>query len=152
MPPPNITLRPATATDQPAIRQLVRQVGINPFGLAWPRFVVAEMDGQFAGCAQLKPHRDGSLELASVAVLPSLQGQGIGAALVQHFCRIVPGDLYLMCAERNANFYTRFGFIIMQRPAAMPPDFRRTYQLARLVRPIFGGLAIMHRPPPETSL
>mgnify|MGYP001260835696 CR=1 FL=1 len=148
---PEIHLRPATAADQLAIRQLIRQVGINPFDLHWPRFVVAEIDGQFAGCAQLKPHRDGSLELASVAVQPSLQGQGIGAALVQHFCRIVPGDLYLMCAERNATYYTRFGFINLQRPADMPPGLRRTYQLARWVRPIFGGLAIMHRPPPETS-
>jgi hypothetical protein len=64
------SLRPAAKKDQPEIRKLVLAGGINPSGLDWQRFFVAEdQAGKVIGCAQLKPHRDGSVELASLVVV-----------------------------------------------------------------------------------
>jgi GNAT superfamily N-acetyltransferase len=76
-------IRVASATDQRRIVQIVRAARINPTGLSWPRFLVAEQAGQLAGTIQVKPHRDQTRELASLAVLPAYQGRGVGAVLVR---------------------------------------------------------------------
>ena len=58
-------IHPATAQHAAAIQSLVRSSGINPTGLAWQRFLVAlDAAGELIGCVQIKPHRDGSRELA----------------------------------------------------------------------------------------
>ena len=63
------SIRKATRGDAAFIRRLIWQVGINPLGLDWQRFVMAvHGHGVRIGCAQLKMHKDGSRELASVAV------------------------------------------------------------------------------------
>jgi len=69
------SLRKATKEDSTFIRTLIWRVGINPMGLDWQHFVVAVHEhGVRIGCAQLKVHKDGSRELASVAVVPSSGG------------------------------------------------------------------------------
>ena len=53
-------------------------------GLDWRHFIIAvDPENQLIGCGQIKPHRDGSSELASIAVQPEYQGQGIGKALIE---------------------------------------------------------------------
>ena len=106
-----MSLRPATQADFPAIRALIRRVGINPFGLDWRRFVVAvDAQGQLAGCGQVKPHRDGTRELASIAVRPELHGHGTGSAIVRRLLELHPPPLYLTCIASREPFYRRFGF------------------------------------------
>ncbi|PIV27923.1 MAG: GNAT family N-acetyltransferase, partial [Anaerolineae bacterium CG03_land_8_20_14_0_80_58_20] len=79
----DVTLRPATADDAADIKALIRLVRINPMGLDWKRFLVASSaDGELAACAQVKPHADGTLELASLAVRPAWRGQGLARRLV----------------------------------------------------------------------
>jgi N-acetylglutamate synthase-like GNAT family acetyltransferase len=124
------TLRPASADDADAIHWLVRTGRINPTGLDWRRFVLAvSSSGQVIGCAQVKPHRDGSRELASIVVHPDWGGQGIARALIEHLLAAYPGDLYLMCRSELGLFYEKFGFHIVQ-PAEMPKYFRRISRLA----------------------
>ncbi len=125
-------IRPARPEDQPVIRRIVRRAGINPLGLLWPRFVVAEIDGQIVGTGQIKPHKDGSRELASLAVMPEFQGQGIGDDIVRHMLRSEQGPLYLMCASRLGGYYVRFGFQALP-PGDMPPYFRRLHRLVNLL-------------------
>ncbi len=103
-------IRPATAADQRAITAMVRGAGINPLSVHWPRFLVAEDAGRVIGVAQIKPHGDGSRELASLAVAPDRQGEGISAALVAAWLARERGTLYLMCADRLEGYYARFGF------------------------------------------
>ena len=77
------TLRPATAAEFPAIRKLIWQVGINPIGLDWRRFVLAvDEEGRMLGCGQIKPHKGGIRELASIAVVPEARGLGIARAII----------------------------------------------------------------------
>ena len=71
-----LPIRPATSADAPAIRALIRRVRINPTGLDWRRFLVAEgPEGMILACGQIKPHGDGTFELASVAVDEAWRGQ-----------------------------------------------------------------------------
>ena len=124
-------IRPATQADQPAITAMVRAAGINPLSLHWARFRVAEEGGRVVGVAQIKLHSDASRELASLAVVPDRQGDGIGGALIQHLLAQPEGQppLYLMCAHPLEGYYTRFGFRRLER-AEMPPYFRRMTRLA----------------------
>ena len=128
-----IKLRAAVGADFPAIRALIRQAKINPTGLDWRRFLVAESPaGEFIGCGQLKPHADGSLELASLAVVPAWRGKGVARLIIQALLAKAPRPLYLTCRGELGPFYEKFGFRVVQREA-MPPYFRRLSRLAEIV-------------------
>ncbi|GAB4483443.1 MAG: hypothetical protein OHK0031_06750 [Anaerolineales bacterium] len=131
------SLRPAQETDSRVIRQLIRAERLNPTGLDWRRFIIAEADGQFAGCAQLKPHGDGSLELASLAVEERFRGQGLACLLIGHLLQNSPRPLYLTCRAGLGIFYQKFGFRALT-PAEMPPYFRRLNFLAGLLMKLPG--------------
>lgn len=125
-------LRPARVEDAAAIRALIHEVGINPLGLNWKRFLVAESsDGRFAGCAQLKPHGDGSIELASLAVQQFARNQGVATLLVNTLKERVAGPLYLTCRLHLEGFYQQFGFLRVE-PEQLPAYFRRIYGMVRI--------------------
>lgn len=141
-------IQAAAAQHAPAIQKLVRSAGINPTGLAWQRFLVAlDAAGELIGCVQIKPHHDGSRELASLAVVPAWQGQGVARALVEAMLAQHPGTLYLMCQARLGPFYEKFGF------TSVPVDematyFRRITKMAAVVlalRPAAERLLVMRR-------
>jgi len=157
-----IRLRPATIADQPVIAAIIHEADINPMGLQWERFLLAEENGQVIGTGQLKPHSDGSIELASIAVVPTRQGQGIGsqivrALIVQHF-QNTDTLLYLTCLGTNESYYVRFGFRRIGR-AEMPPYFRRITRIARVlfgigrvIRPKSNNTLAVMRYDPKTAL
>jgi N-acetylglutamate synthase-like GNAT family acetyltransferase len=103
-------------------------------GLDWQRFVVALAEnGVVIGCGQLKPHRDGSWELASIMVAPAWRGQGVARAIIEHLLSNSPRLLWLTCVSPLVPFYARFGFREVTAPADMPPYFRWISRLFRLV-------------------
>lgn len=124
-------LRPATAQDQKTIVEIVHAAGINPTSLQWPRFVVAEEDGSIVGVGQIKPHGDGSRELASIAVIPERQGRGVGSEIVRALLANSTGPLYLTTREALESYYVRFGFRRIDR-AEMPRYFRRLLPVINL--------------------
>ena len=128
-----VLLRSAQETDFPAIKALIHASRINPSGLDWRRFTVAETpDGQFIGCGQLKPHSDGTLELASLAVIPSERGKGVARVIIQKLVADAPRPLYLTCRSQLGPFYEKFGFHGISGDA-LPKYFRRISKLAGLV-------------------
>jgi len=145
-----ISLRKAANTDSAAIRSLVLQGGINPTGLDWPRFWVAEdASGAVIGCGQLKPHRDGSLELASLAVREDLRGRGIARALIEQLIAQNDGTLYLMCRSGLGPLYQKFGFHPLEYDE-MPRYFQRVSRLVGVlnaVRKTNETLLVMRREP-----
>jgi N-acetylglutamate synthase-like GNAT family acetyltransferase len=125
---PPVQIRRAVATDQRAITALIRAAGINPLSLHWRRFIVAEADGRIVGTGQIKPHRDGSRELASLAVAPERQGEGLARVIITVLQRAAGPPLYLTCADRLESFYVRFGFRTIAGDE-LPPDLRRAHRI-----------------------
>ena len=125
------TLRPAHETDSKPIKDLIHLVGINPTGLDWKRFVVAvNAQDQVIACGQLKPHGANAeiLELASLAVQPEYQGQGLGRLIIEDLLKESPRPLYLMCESKNGGLYKKFGFRVLEYKD-MPRYFQRIKNL-----------------------
>ncbi len=101
--------------------------------LNWKHFIVAETDdGAFIGCAQLKQHKDKSVELASLAVEEAFRGQGVARALIERLLTQAPRPLYLMCRHELGIFYEPFGFRVIGVDD-MPPYFRRMLKVIRVM-------------------
>jgi N-acetylglutamate synthase-like GNAT family acetyltransferase len=95
---PDFRLHAAVRADSAPIRRLIRAARINPTGLDWRRFTVAvEGTRRLIGCGQIKPHPDGSRELASLAVEETWRGQGVASALIKHLQEIFGPPLWLTC-------------------------------------------------------
>jgi N-acetylglutamate synthase-like GNAT family acetyltransferase len=139
-------LRRATASDSKAIRHLIREVHINPMSLDWRRFMVAvSPDGTLLGCGQVKPHRGGIVELASIAVVAWRRRMGIARAIIEQLIADAPRPLYLTCRSSLQSFYQKWGFVSIQ-PADMPPYFRRLWRLVSVMhhlRMTPDGLSVM---------
>jgi N-acetylglutamate synthase-like GNAT family acetyltransferase len=131
-------LRKATLQDEKRIRDLIHRVQINPMGLHWERFLVAEdAGGVFIGCGQIKHHGDGSLELASLAVEEAYRGNGVAAAIIQALLSDSPRPLYLMCRPELGVFYQKYGFVEVP-PSELPPYFRRIRLVIQVVTTVSG--------------
>ena len=127
------TIRAAKAEDQATIRRIIRAANLNPMSLDWPNFLIAEDAGEVVGIGQVKTHRDGSRELASIAVVPARQGQGIGSAIVNALLdRHGGGVLHLTCQGKNEGYYARFGFRRLPRKE-WPKYFARLLPLVNAV-------------------
>lgn len=128
------SIRQAVRDDFPAIRSLIHAVHINPTGLDWRRFLVAiSWQGDLTGCGQIKPHSDGSRELASIAVKEQDRGKGIAREIIGTLLSNEPRrPIYLMCRARLESLYNKFEFreIAFEE---MPPYFRRISNIERII-------------------
>ena len=144
-----VTIRPAIEADQPTIVRMVREANLNRMDLHWPNFVVAQDGDAIVGIGQVKQHGDGSRELASMAVVPERQGQGIGGQIIRTLIAREPGVLHLTCRRELRGYYERFGFRLLTR-AEYPPFFRRLMPIVNLIAPLFGTrILVMRRDPAE---
>jgi amino-acid N-acetyltransferase len=121
---------------------------INPSGLDWRRFVLAvDESGGMIGCGQVKPHGDGTRELASIAVVPEWRGRGVARAIIEYWLARAEPPLWLTCNSGLIPMYQKFGF--QEIRDNLPPYFKRLRRIAGVV--IFAArsdqyLAIMRRP------
>ena len=139
------TIRPATEADQLTIRRLIKEAGINRMSLQWPNFVVAEDGGAIVGIGQVKTHGDGSRELASIAVIPARQSEGIGAAIINSLLTREQGVVHLTCRSQLQGYYERFGFRRLD-PPEFPRYFRRMIPIINVVARLVGTqILVMQR-------
>lgn len=139
----DLTLRPATEHDVTAIRSLIHRVRITPWGLDWRRFVLAvDRSGSVLGCGQLKPHGEGIVELASIAVEPEHEKRGIARALIEYLVSRAPRPLYLTCRSSLGPFYSKWGFRALP-VEEMPPYYRRLTMAASLFDWAFAGSKLL---------
>ncbi|GBL18826.1 hypothetical protein LBMAG37_12870 [Anaerolineae bacterium] len=131
---PQIELRAAQPRDMRRIRAIIRRARINRLGLRWRRFTVAVANSKIIGCVQLKVHRDGTVELASLAVERDWRGRAIGAQLVADCIARHPAALHLMCTHKLVAYYLRLGFAVVALPD-LPPYFKRLMRVLALVAP-----------------
>ena len=142
-------LRHTVETDMPKIIDLARRAELSMSSLEshWKRFVVVETDeGEIIGCGQLKPHIDGTRELASIAVAKPYRRQGVARMVVEHLTGQTSRPIYLICLSHMGPFYERFGFRSIG-PAGMSLYFLCTYAVVKGVMALV-GLA-RHRMPSE---
>ncbi|MBI5668823.1 MAG: GNAT family N-acetyltransferase [Chloroflexi bacterium] len=106
---PDIHIRPATAADQDTIRQMVKAEELDPTGLHWSHFLIAENGGEIVGIGQVRPYPK-CRELGSLVVKEPYRRQGVGARIIHALLERETGDVYLECLDHNAAYYARFGF------------------------------------------
>ena len=137
-----VTLRRATPSDQPVIRRLVHQARLDPTGLNWPAFIIAEHNGAIVGVGQVRPYPN-CRELGSLVVREDLRGRGIGGQIIRALLAEERGTVYLECRDRLVPYYARFGFVeIPWRSAPMPLRFKAG--LGNLLGRLFGiRIAVM---------
>jgi ribosomal protein S18 acetylase RimI-like enzyme len=86
--------------------------------------LVAEVDGQVAAGAFLRPMSEGEAELASLYVDPVRRGTGLGRALLEEgFARMPQQEQVLWTFEDNTparGFYERLGFVLDGGRQALP--------------------------------
>jgi GNAT superfamily N-acetyltransferase len=102
-------------------------------GLDWRRFLVAQDEqGNLVGCGQVKTHRDGSRELASIAVVKAWRKQGVARAIIERLMADNPPPLWLTCHSPLIPLYEKFGFREVTAVHNMPPYFGRVKRLSGL--------------------
>ncbi len=132
-------LRPAAAADEADIKALIKLVRINPMDLDWRRFLLASTpDGRLAACAQIKPHADGTRELASLAVSPAWRGRGLARLLIEALIVREARPIYLTCRSGLESFYQKFGFRTLEK-SELTPYYRRLQKLANTMMKLGGG-------------
>ena len=141
----SLAIRQATEADQSTINRLIKEANLNRMSLKWPNFVVAEEDGAIVGLGQVKPHGDGSRELASIAVVPARQSHGIGSAIIKALlARELGAILHLTCRRELGGYYERFGFRRLVA-AEYPPYFKRLMPIVNVVARLFGTQILVMR-------
>lgn len=105
----DIQIRQAVESDQRTIRRMIRAAQLDPSGLHWSHFLIAEHEGRTVGIGQIRPYPR-CRELGSLLVVPDYRQRGVGTLLVNALLANEAGDLYLECASHNEAYYTRFGF------------------------------------------
>ena len=128
-------IRPATAADQNTITTIIQEAKLNTASLDWQRFMLADDNGRVIGTGQIKPHWDGTRELASISAVPDRQGEGVASAVIHTLLKDETDTLYLMCETHNASFYERFGFRSIPL-WQMPPYLFLFYIAVGLIFPI----------------
>jgi len=104
---------------------MVRAARLNPLGIRWDRFRVAvDNSDNVIGCAQVKGHRDGTRELASLVVRGKWRGRGVGRALVKVLQKEYGPPLWLTSRSSLVPYYQRFGFIEPEEGVYKPAYFR----------------------------
>ncbi|MFZ0546269.1 MAG: GNAT family N-acetyltransferase [Candidatus Promineifilaceae bacterium] len=145
--PLTFKLRAASTADQPTITQMVKGAHLNPMGLNWQRFTLAETpDGRIIGCVQHKHHRGDVIELASLVVVKEWRRKGVARRLIDHIKETAGSPLWLMCVSQLTGFYQQFGFRRVTLKEPMPTYFRwilRMFFLIDRFSPPHQTLAIM---------
>ncbi|MFJ7953367.1 GNAT family N-acetyltransferase [Lysinibacillus sp. NPDC096418] len=81
-------------------------------------FFVAELNGKLVGFAHFSHVKEGQSELFAFYLMPEIQGQGIGTALLQHGIQMLQGaKTLIICVEKDnlkgIHFYNAKGFKIL---------------------------------------
>ena len=105
---------------------------LNPRGLDWPNFVVAEEGGRLVGVAQMRKHPDGARELASLVVLAEARGRGVAAGLIEALLAGESGPVCMIVDRPFAAHYGRWGFAEIAARSA-PASVRSNYRIGRIV-------------------
>ena len=121
-PAERLRIRPARTADVRAIRRLVDTYAPDRRLLSKatvtlyedvPEFVVGELDGEVVACGAVHVMWEDLAEVRTVAVDPSLRGQGVGGVLLDHLVARARdlGVKRVFCLTFETEFFGRHGFV-----------------------------------------
>jgi amino-acid N-acetyltransferase len=128
-------IEPQRSHDRPHVRQLLQKVGlpVDDIDTSPVDFLVMREAGQVVGVIGLQ-NAGGAGLVRSLAVLPTLHGQGRGGALVAAAERLAEqrgmDDLYLL-TDTVPGFFALHDYLRVQR-TSVPPGIQETAQFASL--------------------
>ena len=123
-------LRAAAAEDLDAVRSLLRQASLPVDGLEeqfGPCYVLAREAGGVVGALGIERYGAYGL-LRSAVTAPSWRGRGLGQALTREriaWARAQKLKALYLLTTTAADFFSRFGFRRVERPA-VPEEIRRS--------------------------
>ena len=134
------TMREGRSRDRKVIRRIITSRRLNPFGINWRRFLVAvDPRGRIVGIGQLKSHRHGSVELASIAVLRRYERKGVAREIIETLIRRSGEGLWLSCLRKMREFYHQFGFYEVPAKYTAPSYYRMIAKVSSIAT-LFGGV------------
>lgn len=102
------------------------------------------------GFGQVRPLRGGSLELASLVVLPKHRGSGVGSAIIDTLLAASPpgAQIYLVTIGGRVSLYTRHGFSEVEDPGSIPGALLLEYYAGAVVAKLAANdrIVVMRRP------
>ena len=90
-------------------------------------------EGVLIGCGQVRPHKGGIWEMASVAVDKAWRGKGLAIAGGKFIVNSSPRPLWGTCISTSMPFYQRFGAVEVVDPKQMPSFLRFRRRLANIL-------------------
>lgn len=125
---PTVVVRSATTADVPSVKALIDQYTASRQLLAKAtvtlyediqEFVVAEADGQVAGCGALHVMWEDLAEVRTLAVAPDVVGHGIGGAILDALLIRAErlGVRRVFCLTFEREFFGRRGFVEIEGTA-----------------------------------
>ncbi|MGB7338645.1 MAG: GNAT family N-acetyltransferase [Phototrophicaceae bacterium] len=131
----SIIIRPATQDDETIIKAMIKREHLDPIGLDWENFLIAEVDNHIAGIGQIKPHI-GCEELGSLVTNPEFQGQGVGRTMISALEARAGRPLYLKCLAKMEPYYEKFGYQTI--PWWQAPSIFKLIGLMMMTARLFG--------------
>lgn len=115
-----ITIRRAIESDVAQLSIAIKEMQLDDTNMDYHQFVVAEMDGEFAGFGRIKEYNDAK-ELCSLGVLPKYRGKGISRLLIKELkTKAVVKPLHVVTIIPT--LFKKFGFEeIIKYPNSLLP-------------------------------
>ena len=122
-----IKITSAAEKDFTVIEQLAKSFDLDLDDALWNQFIAAKKGEEMMGFGRLRNY-SGCTEVATVGVIHSERGKGLGTLIVNELVRIGPQEIFVTCVIPN--FFSRFGFqAIQQYPPVLQKkvDFCKCY-------------------------
>lgn len=114
------TIRRAVESDVAQLSIAIKQMQLDDTQMDYHQFIIAELDGEFAGFGRIKEYNDAK-ELCSLGVLPKYRGKGISRLLIKELkTKAVVKPLHVVTIIPT--LFKKFGFEeIIKYPNSLLP-------------------------------
>lgn len=114
------TIRRAIESDVAQLSIAIKQMQLDDTQMDYHQFIIAELDGEFAGFGRIKEYNDAK-ELCSLGVLPKYRGKGISRLLIKELkTKAVVKPLHVVTIIPT--LFKKFGFEeIIKYPNSLLP-------------------------------
>ena len=123
----DILIAPSSEKDFEVVAQLAKSFDLDFEDVFWKQFLVAKKGEGIIGFGRLRNY-SGCTEVATVGVINSERGKGLGTLIVNELIRMGPKEIFVTCVIPK--FFSRFGFQqIKQYPPVLQKkvDFCKCY-------------------------